>query len=219
VDIPLEEDVSLPRPASPFHPTAPKIHSSVPMSRQKTPSHFPDLNNSEEISQTTKAQDHSAKTSAPEVPKPFQFWTASNRRNPVTRSSPPTTDMDTEDFVMFRRTKEGDKATERSGTPTSQSRDIVKGARGQNRGRGKKGTEGRGAGRAVKSEARGSGTGGREVARGRTATGATKENRWVRFLDVALTVPSDESDDELDFCKPGKNTNTINLNKSDIQDI
>ena len=204
-------DVSLPLPAIPFNPPAPKALSSVPVSRQRAPSHFPDLNNSQEISQIPKVEDHSAKTSAPEVPKPFQFWTASNRRNPVTRSSPPTTDMDTEDFVMFRRTKEGDKATERSGTPTSQSRDIVKGARGQDRGRGKKGTEGRGAGRAVKSEARGSGTGVREVVRGGTATGATKENRWVRFLDVALTVPSDESDDELDFCKPGKNTNTINL--------
>jgi hypothetical protein len=35
-------------------------------------------------------------------------------------------------------------------------------------------------------------------------------NKWVKFLDVALTCPSDESDDELTFCKPSwtKKTDT-----------
>jgi hypothetical protein len=35
--------------------------------------------------------------------------------------------------------------------------------------------------------------------------GKQKESRWVRFLDVALTCPSDESDDELLFLPPPKN--------------
>ena len=29
-----------------------------------------------------------------------------------------------------------------------------------------------------------------------------KGGKWVRFLDVAISCPSDESDDELAFCKP-----------------
>lgn len=34
--------------------------------------------------------------------------------------------------------------------------------------------------------------------------GKAKPNRWVRFLDVGITCPSDVSDDELDFCKPAR---------------
>jgi hypothetical protein len=30
----------------------------------------------------------------------------------------------------------------------------------------------------------------------------TEGNKWVKFMDFALTCPSDESDDELAFCKP-----------------
>lgn len=32
--------------------------------------------------------------------------------------------------------------------------------------------------------------------------GKQKESKWVRFLDVALTCPSDESDDEILFLPP-----------------
>ena len=34
-------------------------------------------------------------------------------------------------------------------------------------------------------------------------------NKWVMFLDVALTCPSDESDDELAFCKPAARSNLL----------
>lgn len=32
--------------------------------------------------------------------------------------------------------------------------------------------------------------------------GKGKPNKWVRFLDVGISCPSDESEDELAFCKP-----------------
>jgi hypothetical protein len=53
----------------------------------------------------------------------------------------------------------------------------------------------------------------RSVGEGERGARRGTGNRWVRFLDVALTVPSDESDDELDFCKPNKPTKTNNQSK------
>lgn len=104
--------------------------------------------------------------------------------------------MNTEDFVILRHLKEDAKSLERPGTPIIKSRDILRGARNKSedyddmehsasdRINECKGLESRaGEKRGKKME-------------------AGKGNRWVRFLDVALTVPSDESDDELDFCKP-----------------
>ena len=35
-----------------------------------------------------------------------------------------------------------------------------------------------------------------------------KPHNWVRFLDMGISCPSDESDDELAFCKPSWTTKT-----------
>lgn len=37
---------------------------------------------------------------------------------------------------------------------------------------------------------------------GRVGEKMNKGKKWVRFLDVGISCPSDESDDELAFCKP-----------------
>jgi hypothetical protein len=119
--------------------------------------------------------------------------------------------MNTEDFVMFRRSKEDESMDDRHGTPVTESRDILRGYRSaQTGGRGDKGMEDvGGTDRNVKGKGMGGGTVDGDKGRGDTKmTEARKGNRWVRFLDVALTVPSDESDDELNFCKPGRNTTT-----------
>jgi hypothetical protein len=40
--------------------------------------------------------------------------------------------------------------------------------------------------------------------------GSTSQgNKWVKFMDFALTCPSDESDDELAFCKPSWTKGTM----------
>jgi len=114
--------------------------------------------------------------------------------------------MNTEDFVIFRRGKESNNTIEKPRPPVATSTNSLRGgsdtrSKGMrevkdtgNRGAKKKKSERR-------SEERGLDEGDRTVRIGTV-------NRWVRFLDVALTVPSDESDDELNFCKPNKNTKT-----------
>lgn len=114
--------------------------------------------------------------------------------------------MNTEDFVMFRRGKESNNTNEKPDTPVAKSRHISRGE-SDTRNRGVQEVKDM-ANRGEKEKSRERGLEERGVDEGDLTVRNGTVNRWVRFLDVALTVPSDESDDELNFCKPKRNTNT-----------
>ena len=123
-------------------------------------------------------------TAPPAVRKPFTFWNSPSRASeqPFYIASPsPATDMRTDDFVMFRRTRgiimedEEIDILEHRPEPTHETKD-------DKRGSDKK---------AVK-----------KTSVVETKTAKNKGKKWVRFLDVGISCPSDESDDELAFCKP-----------------
>jgi hypothetical protein len=104
---------------------------------------------------------------------------------------------------MYRRGKETNSTIEKPRVPVPKSKDLSRtetAARKRDVGQGRcfKNRDAEDKYQERYAEDRSVGGGERGTRRG---TG----NRWVRFLDVALTVPSDESDDELDFCKPNKN--------------
>jgi hypothetical protein len=107
---------------------------------------------------------------------------------------------------MYRRGKEANSTIEEPGVPVPKSKDISRTRtavrkRDVEQERCFKNSDAGDEAQERYPEDRSFGEGERGTRRG---TG----NRWVRFLDVALTVPSDESDDELDFCKPNKTAKT-----------
>ena len=121
--------------------------------------------------------------------------------------------MNTEDFVMLRRYKGDTSSNERPGTPLTKSRDNLTGHRGgRSRGVGHRNLGGQERGGSSVHRNTDTGIENKGMEDGEIEMGTRNGNRWVRFLDVAVTAPSDDSDDELDFCKPGANTNT-NTNK------
>ena len=149
----------------------------------------------------------------PQVRKQFQFWTSSNPNEPhIASPSPsPRTGMNTEDFVMFRRGKESNNPHEKERTPIATSKHFLRGE-SDTRSRGVREVKEMG-NRDAKEKNRERRLEERRVDEGDKTVRNGTVNRWVRFLDVALTVPSDESDDELDFCKPHKNTNSNHESK------
>ncbi len=121
----------------------------------------------------------------PAVRKPFAFWNSPSRavEQPFYIVSPsPATEMRTEDFVMLRRTRgiimedEEIDILEHRPDATQENKDKKKGKKGLNKKT------------LVNAEEK--------------ETVKNKGTKWVRFLDVGISCPSDESDDELVFCKP-----------------
>jgi hypothetical protein len=144
----------------------------------------------------------------PAVRKPFNFWNSrSEAVEPDYVASPsPTTDMRTEDFVMLRR--------KRGVLTESEESDIIEHRRIEDKTEAnpkssqpnpwtkpKKGAKKPAEETATKKD---------------TEKGKVKVNKWVRFLDVGISCPSDESDDELAFCKPS-GTNKMGKQQSEEQ--
>lgn len=127
---------------------------------------------------------------AAEVPSPtpleeqtrFRFWRSPTKKGGAcyVPSPTPATDMSTDDFV-FQRQKVS-IATVNRDIEQEKSREDLNGNLQRGKQKGKKGKNSRRT--EVKHE-----------------TSVTEENKWVKFMDFALTCPSDESDDELAFCK------------------
>jgi hypothetical protein len=140
---------------------------------------------------TPSQSDGPANKDPPGVRKPVSFWKSPSRpTEPFYIASPsPATDMRTEDFVMHRRKREVFTDDDLEPVPHPVP------SRGKaRRPRGKKEIQGgeQGKGTEIEEEME-------EIASDRRKKkGAGK---WVRFLDVAITCPSDESD-ELSICKP-----------------
>jgi hypothetical protein len=123
-------------------------------------------------------------TAPPAVRKPFTFWKSPSRAaEPFYTASPsPATDMRAEDFVMLRRTRgivEEDEETDILEHRLEPTREI----RDEKRGTDKKGAK-------------------KKTSVVEKESAKNKGKKWVRFLDVGISCPSDESDDELAFCKP-----------------
>jgi hypothetical protein len=187
----------------------PAMHSSPPFSPPKvTNPHSPKPTNQLKISleqclQTTlDANPSSQLSSTPFKPNPSSYLTPSQPEpakapplirkaanffdtpsrpiEPLYIASPcPATDMPTEDFVMLRRKREVFADEDLEPLPQAVAR------RGRGRGRGRKSRkDGAGEERSDVGEPKGG-----------------KGGKWVRFLDVGVTCPSDESD-ELSICKP-----------------
>jgi hypothetical protein len=122
----------------------------------------------------------------PAVRKPFIFWNSQSRavEQPIYIASPsPATDMRTEDFVMLRRTRgiftEDEEDTDILEHRLETTHEIKDEKKGTNKKRVKKKTI--------------------VVEKG---SAKNKGEKWVRFLDVGISCASDESDDQLAFCKP-----------------
>lgn len=126
--------------------------------------------------------------SPPAVRKPFGFWKSPSREvEPFYIASPcPATSMNYEDFVMQRRKR--DTPIE-EGLLEHHSSDIKAGAGNE---------KAKLANIALKEDNSNS------EDKGRKRVG----NKWIRFLDVGISCPSDESDDELAFCKPSQTKET-----------
>jgi len=107
-------------------------------------------------------------------------------------SPSPVTDMRTEDFVILRR-KRG-VLTETGGSDIIEHRSIEdKSTVNPKLSRPNPWTMPK---KPVRKSAEGNAT------KKDMDKGKAKGNKWVRFLDVGISCPSDESDDELAFCKP-----------------
>jgi hypothetical protein len=109
-------------------------------------------------------------------------------------SPSPIIDMNTEDFVMLRRRKSplhSDDILDSLPPAATTSTPKPKG-KATAKTKPKGATKGKGRGKSKPP------TTTETTKPGERSTG----NRWVRFLDVGLSCPSDESADELAFCKP-----------------
>ena len=118
----------------------------------------------------------------PEVRKQLGLWKSPSRAvEPFYIASPsPATNMNYEDFVIQRRHLE---------TPAEEGPDILELGISEAE---TITTERDGPMKAVTKK------NSRWGSKGKSGRG----NKWVRFLDVGISCPSDESDDELAFCKP-----------------
>jgi len=121
--------------------------------------------------------------SPPAVRKPFGFWKSPSREvGPFYIASPcPATSMNYEDFVMQRRKRE---TPIEEGLLEHHYSEIKAGA--------------------VNQKAKSTNIASKEDNNTNSTDEGRKQigNKWVRFLDVGISCPSDESDDELAFCKP-----------------
>lgn len=131
----------------------------------------------------------------PAVRKPFTYWNSPSRAvEPLYAASPsPATDMGTEDFVMLRRKRgvlTGDEESDIIEHRPIEDNDTanLKHDKPNPWTKSKKG--------ANKPPQRAS------TLKKDGEKGNGKPNKWVRFLDVGISCPSDESEDELAFCKP-----------------
>jgi hypothetical protein len=95
-------------------------------------------------------------------------------------SPSPSTDIITSDFVMLRRRKTPLANFDEPDFLQHSSQEISE----------------------EKAEVKGRAKGKRTKRKPKVLNGSGQGNKWVKFLDVALECPSDESDDELSFCKP-----------------
>jgi hypothetical protein len=117
----------------------------------------------------------------PAVRKPFNFWNSPSRTvEPFYIASPsPPTDMRTEDFVMLRRKRGNFMDDEDADILEHLDPPVTKG-------------------KAKSKETAASKKDPPEI----RESAKNKGKKWVRFLDVGISCLSDESDDELAFCKP-----------------
>ena len=121
----------------------------------------------------------------PVVRKPFTFWNSPSRavEQPFYIASPsPATDMRTDDFVMLRRTR-GIIMEDEETDILEHRLESTQGIKNKKGGSDKKGVK-------------------KKTSVMEKGSAKNKGKKWVRFLDVGISCPSDESDDELAFCKP-----------------
>ena len=128
-------------------------------------------------------------TISPEQPNGFQFWRTPSRKSRTFGVPSPSPDRTPDDFIFQRReaiTKTVDRDIEQDqshevAAVTNQKKVKPKGRKGKSKSNSK-----------VKEE-----------------ESTIQGTKWVKFMDFALTCPSDESDDELAFCKPSRTKGTM----------
>ena len=151
----------------------------------------------------SQSDDPTINKGPPGIRRQVSFWNSPSSRStqPIYIASPcPATDMRTEDFVMLRRKRE--ISTDEDDLEPARPQPIVR--RG---GKEKTRVGSRVKDRRTKGKEKAAqGDQGKELESGHQVVAAVEKKKsgsgkWVRFLDVALTCPSDESD-ELSICKP-----------------
>jgi len=138
----------------------------------------------------------------PGVRKTFGYWNSpSGAGEPIYAASPsPATDIRTEDFVMLRRKHDvfqGDEELDIIEHRPTQDKDTAH----QKPDKPNPWTKSK---KLVNKLAEGT----LMFKKGEGKQYKGKPNKWVRFLDVGISCPSDGSDDELAFCKPPKGSGT-----------
>jgi hypothetical protein len=129
-------------------------------------------------------------TTPSEQPTGFQFWRTPSRKGETIGFPSPSPNRPADDFIFQRR--ESNTKTAHKDVEQDQSHNEVTAATSQKKGKGKGSKEKSNRQSKVKEK-----------------ESMSQGNKWIKFMDFALTCPSDESDDELAFCKPSWTKGTM----------
>ena len=126
----------------------------------------------------------------PEQSTGFQFWRTPSRKGEKIGVPTPSPNRPADDFIFQRR--ESNTNTADRDIEQDQFHNEVAAVTNQKKG-----------------ERKGSKEKSNRQSKVKEKESTSQGNKWIKFMDFELSCPSDESDDELAFCKPSWTKGTM----------